>query len=203
NSDIITKGGDVDPRLSPVCQPIFGINAQTAPNAPNAIVATVILNSIVKNTGPGCIRIGGCDYHDGTQTTGDAKDLETGQYIGRAIEVAHRLKKPFVFQLLTDGGVYSRDGSRMWQGDAGDKSMTVLGYYNPTRAPEMRRLQVGHYTNGQGADRDVFFGGNTSLVAYAVFANYLQAMGKLGDFTKYVPADKFPRERLDEILLFA
>ncbi len=202
NSDIITKGGSVDPRQSQIFQQVFGINTQTASNNQNAIVATIALNTLMKNTGPGCLRIGGCDYHDGTQTTGDQKDLETGQMIGRSIEAAHRLKKPLVFQLLTDGGVYAREGTRMWQGDGGDKSMTVIGSYNPTRKPTMRRLQLGNYTNGQGADRDVFFGGNTSLVAYAVFANYLQTMGRLSDFEKFVAPDQFPRERLDDVLLF-
>ncbi len=69
--------------------------------------------------------------------------------------------------------------------------------------PKLIRTQVGHYTDGQGAERDTFIGKNTSIVAYATFANYLQLCGKLGDFSKYITNAEFPQEKLNDVLVFA
>lgn len=202
NVDLIAGGTDVDPRRVTAFQNLYNINPSSQPNSLEVRSATVVLNTLTKTAGPGALTIGGCDYHDGTQTTGDQKDLETGLQIGRAVEAAHRLQKPLMFQVVTDGGVYAVKGTRRWQGDAGDKSMTVIGYYDPKGAPKLIKTQIGHYTDGQGAERDTFVGKNTSVVAYAVFANYLNMCGKLGEFEKYVSNSEFPKDKLNDVLVF-
>jgi len=202
NATDTASGSSMDPRQQTITQQVYQINAGTQPNDVRAITATIALNAINGNAGPGVITVGGCDYHDGTQTTGDAKDLEMGQHIGRAIETAHRLKQPFFFNLITDGGVYSRRGSRNWQGDDGTKCMSVIGMYNPAGAPAMRRIQVGSYTDGQGVDRTTVIGASPAKAAYAVLANWLSAQGRLGEFERIAPAGVFSRTELESVLIF-
>ncbi len=164
-------------------------------------IAHLVINKV---SGPGVITIGGCDYHDGTQATGDAKDLEIGNNIGRAIELAHRRKTPLFIHIFTDGGVSAKTGSRDWLADDGEKSLSVIGFYDPASIPTYRTsnsMQIGHFTNGQGVNRDTLLGASPSLASYAVFANYLNLNGRLGDFNEYT-ARPFTSEGLDSILVF-
>lgn len=192
----------LDPRQDAKVATAYGINAQTNSRDPKAISAALAMNAIKGFSGPAVWTLGGCDYHDGTQTTGDGKDLAMGQEIGRAVETAFQLKRPFFFQLLTDGGVDAQPGSRQWRGDSGDKCMTVLGFYNPKAPVEMERLQVGHYTDGQGADRSTLVGSSPALVAYAVLANYLNCFGMLSKFNDYAPGIFTGAGELKSVLLF-
>lgn len=202
-SSINTK--DLDPRSNSLTQKLYGINELSSSRDSKVIAAAITLNLILGNTGPSVITIGGCDYHDGTSTTGDIKDLEIGQTIGRAVELAHAYKKPLFIQVITDGGVYSISGSRNWQGDSGSKSMSVMGLYNPVSVPVYQNgtTQVGHYTNGQGVERSTFIGDSPALAASAAFLNYLNACGKIGDIEKYIPRGTFSNDELKELLLFA
>lgn len=192
----------LDPRLDATTSAVYQLQQNSNPADSNSVAATLSMNTIKANSGPSTWTLGGCDYHDGTQTTGDGKDLEMGVQIGRAIELAFRLRKPFFFQLLTDGGCDSSPGSRSWRGDSGDKCMTVIGYYSPTAPPKMTRQQVGFYTDGQGAERSTLIGSEPALVGYAVLANYLNIHGKLSDFRTLAPG-VFPQEKqLKSVLLF-
>lgn len=193
---------NVDARKDVNIQEVYGINENTASSDRSARIATVVMNVLQKTCGPSALVVGGCDYHNGTQTTGDSKDLEIGETVGRAIESAHRLQKPLVMQILTDGGVSSRAGSRVWSGEAGDKCMTVLGVYHPDGAIPMKRQQVGSYTDGQSADMNSIVGRSTSKVAYATLANYLHLCGKLDLFRKVVDSSEFPHSQVQDVLLF-
>lgn len=193
-----------DPRLEPNFQALYNLNAATPATSADAVSATVVMNVLKGQTGPGCITIGGCDYHDGTQATGDGKDLQTGHEIGRAVEAAYRMGKPLAFQLVTDGAVYPRKGTRIWQGDSGDKSLTLFGLFQPAgmnRRAQQRRLQVGCFTAGQGADRSTLVGSDPIRAGYASFANYLALCGSVGDFNSYFP-NVFTAAELDSVLLF-
>ena len=196
--------GKIVTELSPLSNQnavqVYQIN-QNNPTNENSVFASVAYNVIQGHTGPGVITIGGCDYHDGSQTTGDGKDREMGQQIGRAVELAYRLQKPLFFQLLTDGGVSSTPGTRNWTSDSNLRSMTVIGYFNPKRAPEQRRVQVGEYTDGQTVNQNTLVGDEPSKVANAVLANYLSACGKINEFEK-VAQTVFRNSDLDSILIF-
>ena len=192
----------LDPRQDTAAQGVYQINANTEPGNANAVAAAVSMNALRGYSGPGVWTLGGCDYHDGTQTTGDARDGDMGVQIGRAVELAFRLKKPLFFQLLTDGGCASGENTRNWNSDAGGKGMTVVGYYHPDAPPKIKKQQVGHYTDGQGAERSTLIGSEPALVAYAVFANYLNICGKLGDFGSYAPGVFTGAGQLDSVLIF-
>ena len=66
----------------------------------------------------------------------------------------------------------------------------------------MIRKQVGRYTEGQGADRSTLTGNSPSLVAYAVFANYLNCCGMLGSFPEFAPGVFTGAGELKSVLLF-
>lgn len=192
----------IDPRTDDVFKALYGIDASTKATSADAIFAGIVMNVLRGNCGPGVLTIDGCDYHTGVQTDGDAKDLQIGREIGRAVEAACRLGRPLFLQLLTDGGLYASPGTRNWLSDAGDKSMTVIGYFNPAAAPAQRRLQVGAFTDGQSADRSTAVGSDPSLAAYAAFANYLNVSGKLARFAEVVPGVPFDDETLKSVLIF-
>lgn len=186
----------VDPAQDPMAAQVFNGVAENASSA-------VIYNAINRNCGPGVIGIDGCDYHDGTQTTGDAKDLEIGQTVGRAVELAARLKKPLFFALVSDGATYSDQGTRIWRGDAGQKGLAVMGYYHPTKTPELRRAQIGNFTDGQGVNRESYVGAEPRRVAYTIFANYLSVNGKVGQFEQLAGVTGFDPSQVDLHLAFA
>jgi len=192
--------GEVDPRLNSDCQQIFGITA--ASNGGITRIPTIMYNVIKGNTGPGAIVIGGCDYHDGTQTTGDAKDVEIGTDIGQACELAQRLGKKLFFAIISDGSVYSDQGTRVWRGDSGSKGLAVVGYLDPSGPPAMRRQQVGYFKDGQGVERGTYVGNSPDKVAYSILANYLSACGQMSKFTEVVSESEFSAAELNNHLIF-
>ncbi len=191
----------MDPRQDAVCAQIYGLKPDT--KSEEAKAAAIAYNVIKGNTGPGALTIEGCDYHDGTQATGDAKDLEIGQNIGRAVELAYKMGKPLYFAVISDGATYSDPGTRIWRGDAGTHGLAIAGFFHPTRVPEMRKLQLGHFTSGQAVDRSTYVGAEPKRAAYALFLNYLAAHGEAGQFSRYVNETEFSSSEIDAHLLFA
>lgn len=192
----------LDPRQDEFAQRVYQINGGTDASSRAAVAAALTMNTLKGYSGPSTWTLGGCDYHDGTQTSGDQKDLEIGIEIGRSVELAYQTGKPFFFQLLTDGGCGAVMNTRQWGSDAGDKCMTVMGYFDPKGPPKMIRDQVGHYTDGQGAERATLIGSDPQLVGYAVLANYLNICGKLADFHTYAPGVFTGAGQLDKLLIF-
>lgn len=195
------SAADLDPRINPVVSQIYGLNQNSPSASVRVLRSALVFNVLTQKTGPGVITIGGCDYHDDSQTTGDAKDLEIGLEIGNAIEAAHRLKTPLFIQIITDGGIYSVENTRRWRGDSVEKCMTVIGYYHPSSAPEYQgRIQVGSFNNDQGSDGKGPVKGNAALAGYAAFANYLNVAGLVQDFSRHAPG-VFSPEELDSVLI--
>lgn len=203
-----TKG---DPTQSE--EMIAAYNLNNNPNEATRVEAGIVYNVLQGYTGPGVITIPGCDYHDGTQTTGDNKDLEIGTKIGQAIHAAHLLGQPFFFQIITDGGVYapgSDNYDRRWLGDQNLHSLTVIGYYDPRGKTQMRRLQVGHYTpNAQlkiataeeEARGENFISKKPENMVLAVLANYLHLHGAVGEF-QALSGSRLDTNIIDELLVF-
>jgi hypothetical protein len=192
----------IDPRADDIFKKIYTIDQNTDPTNAEAVFAGVVMNVLRGNCGPGVLTVDGCDYHTGVQADGDAKDLQIGQEIGRAVEAASQLGKPLFLQILTDGGISADSGTRNWNGDAGDKGMTVIGYFNPQAAPAQLRFQIGAFADGQSADRETAVGSDPSLAAFGVFANYLNVCGMLGSFDDIVPGRPFDADTLKSLLVF-
>ncbi len=167
------------------------------------IEASIVLNVLSGYTGPGAITIDGCDYHDGGFATGDRKDLEIGLKIGRAIHAAHLLKKPLMFQLITDGGVTapgSDNFDRSWRGDSNQRSMSVLGFFHPEKSVKMRRQQTGSYTDGGVVEIATDFGKGPEKMVTAVLLNYLEAHGQIG-MAEQVLGRRVGSYEIDELLV--
>ncbi|OQW52128.1 MAG: hypothetical protein A4S09_08950 [Proteobacteria bacterium SG_bin7] len=199
--DFLAGIDSLDPRKNATVKAVYKINENTASSEVNAVTAALTMNSLMGQSGPGVWTLGNCDYHTGNSTDGDRQDELMGIQIGLAVELAHQMKKPLFFQLLTDGGC-DANGERNWTGDSGDKCMTVIGYYKPNGTPKMRRTQVGHYTDGQGAERGTLIGSEPALVGYAVFANYLNICGKIDDFSTYAPGVFTGPGQLESVIIF-
>jgi hypothetical protein len=198
---------NVDPRKNPIFQKIYGIDENTLPTAVTAKRATIVMNVLKKNTGPGTIMIEECDVHAYNGGNAENKDLEVGIEIGRAVVAAHLLRTPLFIQILSDGGVYSappdpkRPFDRIWKGDAGDKSLTVMGYFHPDGPKTSKRVQLGHYTNDQSADLRTVIGNSPEKVGYAVFANYLNICGRLSEFPEK-HRGIFTEDELNDLIVF-
>jgi hypothetical protein len=201
---LATKSINVDPRLDKDARDVFGLNEDQGTKENAILQASIVLNSLNLNVGPGVITIGGCDYHDNTSATGDAKDEEIGVLIGRIIELASRKGKKVFLQIITDGGVDSVPGSRVWRGDSGERSMGAIGFFDPKRAITYKTAnssQIGFYNKTETADRSSLIGASPRLAAYAAYANYLNISGKIQDYEKYMPGI-FSKEELESILIF-
>ena len=199
-----TMGGalDLDPRKDPIFQGLYGINSNSNTVDTNVIRASITRSVIKGISGPGAITISGCDYHNG-QAAGDTKDLEIGLEIGRAVEAAHKLEAPLFIQIITDGGNYPLPNTRNWAGDSNETCMSVIGYYNPKGPVNFinGKMQLGNYTEAQGADRSTLIGESAPLAAHAVFANYLQIDGRTNEFMD-IAKNVFNKEQLQSVLMF-
>ncbi|HUP57189.1 MAG TPA: hypothetical protein VM598_07030 [Bdellovibrionota bacterium] len=201
-------GNIVDARLNAVMQSVYGITATS--NNTNAIRASITYNVLANNTGPGCITIGGCDYHGNDRVTvTDPKDFEIGRELGRVLEAAARMGKAVVVAGITDGAVVSDTtpnaaGFMQWSGDSGGRSLAFMACYKPTGKPTILKSQIGYYTSGQVADRASFFGNNPAQVSYVILANYLRLCGK--DPAQVIPnvisAGTFNTAQLPNVLGF-
>jgi hypothetical protein len=175
----------------------------------NAIFGSIAYNVLQGNTGPGVVSFGDFDYHNKGQQVADAKDQEAGQQIGRAVELAARLGKPLFFQIITDGGVSATPGTRDWASDSNQRSMTIIGFFDPKGAPKQRRIQVGEYTDGGVVNQEILLGGKAVFfgesapvnIANMVLANYMSACGKLNDFEK-VAQTPLRAGDLESVLIF-
>jgi len=202
NIDYTTPVQGLDSRQDAIFRNAYGINPGTNPSDLLAVTSTIAMNVIKGNTGPGAIMLGGYDYHDSTQTTGDGRDFLAGQQIGMAVQAAFDSGKSLVFQVLTDGGLASADGTRNWKDDSNEKGLTVVGVIRPQGAASMRKTQLGSFTAGQGADTTSLFGVDTKLVALSVFANYLSLSGKINLFESVVTGSSLSSTNLDQVLMF-
>jgi hypothetical protein len=200
--DFLSGVQGLDPRQDDIAQAVYRIDQNTTPDDMQAVTAGLVMNSVRGYSGPATWTLGDCDYHTNSSADGDARDLQMGQQIGLALEFAFRAQRPFFFQLLTDGGNTAEGGSRNWSSDSSEAAMTVIGYFDPKGPVDVQRVQIGQYTDGQGADASSLIGNDPALVAYAVFANYLNLLGRIGEFANFAPGIFTGKGELDSVLIF-
>ncbi len=193
-------------------QTIWGVNAGTAPTAQANIFGSIAFNVIQGFSGSGTLEIGGCDYHDNSRTTGDAKDLEIGTAIGRVLATAEALGKPVFIYVISDGSVsstVSAASNSAWVSDRGESGTAYMLCYKPAARPITEGVdgapawQVGSFTNGQVVDTTVasIVGGDVEKAASAVVANWLSASGQLS-LVSQATNSKISGTEVDKILRF-
>jgi hypothetical protein len=176
----------IDPRLDSDAMKIYGINSSSSGSAQNVVYATLALNAVLGNSGPVCMTIGGCDYHNGGQTTGDAVDTTIGQTIAQALQLAYAKGQKVTFIVYTDGGIYSDYGTRNWRGDDNQHGLAVFGVMDPAGKPAMAKTQIGYYNAAQVTDPSLTIGNNALMACHALFLNYLAVAGMADQYGSIV-----------------
>ena len=186
NVDLVhTGGGDVNPfavagTTADQLAAIWGIQ-KTDTRSQNAIFGAMIYNGLVGNASTVNLNLGGYDYHDSTRTTGNTRDLEAGQIVGKILQSAEMLGKPCFIYICADGATVSAESSTAdgaWMSDRGIAGMQYMLSYSPAGRPVTSGTQVGGFNEGQAADGAFPTSGDGSMAAQAVFANYAALNGQ-------------------------
>lgn len=209
--EVLVQNNVVDPRLDASVgasmSTLWGVNANTAVNNRSMIFSSSVYNVLNGQAGAASLELGGYDYHDNTRTTGDARDLDAGLNAGMILQSAYLMNKPLFLYIVSDGAVSSANSATRnspWVSDRGTAGMSYILYFNPQGRQATKSYQLGWFTSGQVADDRFITGGSAELAAAAVFANYLQLNGKLGQFTNIVQsASLSTTAQLDSVVKFA
>ncbi len=179
--------------------PIFSASDFSDPDvAMTATVMKLVLNGFA---GAGTIALGGFDYHDNTRATGETRNFQAGQMIGAVLEYAHRIGKPVMIYVLSDGSLTSssmvdtsaagRD-KLAWQGDASSVAATFFLVYSPNGRPAPRNgaasQQIGYFSS-DGAVVSTSSPGSNAVVQLVemVVLNYMALHGTEGQFGTLFP----------------
>jgi hypothetical protein len=188
-----------DPNIIGGTTPIF-----TASDfSDNDVAATATVMKLVLDgyAGAGTITLGGYDYHDGTRATGETRNFKAGQMIGAVLEYAHRVGKPVMIYVFSDGSLTSTGmvdsstagrGKLGWQGDNSSVASTFFLAYSPSGRPSLRNGAAGQQIGYFSADGSVVSTGSpaansvTQLVELLLL-NYMGLMGTDGQFSTLFP----------------
>jgi hypothetical protein len=191
-----------DPALVGQANSIFTMNELTGDSKLNraATYSKAIVNGY---GGAGVIELGGYDYHNGTRSRGEQRDFEAGQTMGASIEYAHRMNKPLIVYVSSDGSVRSDgqiDGSAggrdkgVWRGDSGSNSAAFMLAYNPSGRPAMSAIgnQLGSYIPDGVANTTANLVSNSPTnLAYWAILNFMALNGDAATFATEFPDNPF------------
>lgn len=205
NSELVgSDSSHLDPALNQAIADIWGINAGTNKGNRDYIFASLVYNVLQNNSASANLNMGGYDYHNGTRTSGDQKDNDAGVMIGRILRSFAAMNKKAFLTVTTDGAVTgpSEEADGIWTSDRGSAGCLYMIAYDPTKAPEAKSFQLGHFNQGQGADESFITSGTVEKAIAGMFANYLSFSGQTGLIEKALPR-VFSTSDLDKVLIFA
>jgi hypothetical protein len=216
SSDLITIFGDpsaLDPESdslirsdNPADTPILTANELNQSEfRKTASIMKLVLEG---HAGAGTMTFGGYDYHNGTRTTGDAKDFRVGECIGTILEYAERNPRVnnLMIYLFSDGSVFSdgqadngANGKGVWRGDNSSTACAVMLVYQKTAKPTLvtayeTTRQIGHFRSSGTVETDASAGGNSAsnnpeALAQMVALNYMALHGEEGNFMSTFPGN--------------
>ncbi len=206
NTNLIanTSSLNIDPLGNAAFAAVWNINGNTNKASQDFVFASMVYNACTGNASTVNLEVGGCDYHNGTRTSGDAKDLEIGTVLGNVLQSLAVMGKKGFITFSTDGAVTSMDSDvpgAAWASDRGVASGGYMMSYDPKGPHVMKGFQLGNYTSGQAADDTFLTGGTAELASAASFCNYMAFNGKLGLVESYLPR-VFSAAELDLITKF-
>lgn len=199
----IISGANVDPVSNAAVATRWGINAGTAANNEARVFASMVYNGILGQAGTVNLDRGGYDYHDGTRTTGDNRDREAGQLIGRVLDTARILGRKVMVYVTSDGSVVSNEAAAPgapWTSDRGGAGLAMMFFFDPARRPATSGFQIGDYLAGQVANDKTVVGNSPELAAQAVFANWARFSGNMALFDQVVGRGAFDAATLSSIV---
>lgn len=214
--------------LNPMTNPTDGALIAKVYDAPLTNVdqrVANILNLLTKRiAGAATIEIGGCDYHNGTATSGHERDKTIGRNMGLAIRMAAERNQPIFMHLFTDGGVTGDAAGQVdpemptrtvWRSDDGVRSAAMMLVFHPNRKRvnvgdnehsnfllSGKTRQIGYYKIAGGtAIESHSLANNVSKLWIAVILNYMATLVNSTDDEKivYEVGEKF-KEQFGAIL---
>ncbi len=188
-----------DPNIIGGATPIF--TAADFSDGDVASTATVMKLVLDGYAGAGTITLGGYDYHDGTRATGERRNFKAGQMIGAVLEYAHRVGKPVMIYVFSDGSLTSTGmvdnsaggrGKLGWQGDNASVASTFFLAYSPTGRPALRNgvagQQIGYFSSdGSVVSTSSPAANSVTQLVELVILNYMGLTGTDGQFTTVFP----------------
>lgn len=203
NADLIANQGnlDVTPLNNARMSTLYNINQNTNTGSAAFVKASVAYNVLNSKASYGSLVEGGCDGHNGTRATMDARLLQIGMEVGRLIESAVALDKKLFLYITTDGGMTgpeSNDPGSAWASDRGLMGCGYIIAYDPKQESRASTTQLGYFTSGQAAAEDTVWGSDVERWAAVVFLNYLSFNNQL-NLLETVIGRKFEPTQIDAV----
>jgi hypothetical protein len=192
--DPATLDATKDTNITGGAAPIFtATDFQDGDVAATATIMKLVINGFAA---AGTISMGGYDYHDGTRATGEMRNFKAGQMIGAVLEYAHRVGKPVMIYVFSDGSLTSTGmpdtsvdgrGKLGWQGDNQSVASTFFLVYSPKGRPQLRNgvagQQIGYFSSdGSVVDTSSPVANNVTSLVQAVVLNYMGLLGTDSQF---------------------
>ena len=189
----------LDPNIIGGATPIF--TASEFSDSDVQKTATVMKLVLDGYAGAGTITLGGYDYHDGTRATGEDRNFKAGQMIGAVLEYAHRVGKPVMIYVFSDGSLTSTGmvdnsaggrGKLGWQGDSASVASTFFLVYSPTGRPQLRNgvagQQIGYFSSdGSVVSTSSPAANAVNQLVQVVILNYMGLAGTDSQFPTLFP----------------
>ena len=203
NANLIANQGnlDVTPLNNARMRTLYNINQNTNQGSAAFVKASVAYNVLQSKAAYGSLVEGGCDGHNGTRATMDARLLQIGMEVGRLIESAVALQKKLFLYITTDGGMTgpeSNDAGSPWASDRGLMGCGYVIAYDPKQESRATTTQLGWFVNGQAAGDDTVWGSDVERWAAVLFINYLSFNNQLS-LLESVIGRKFESNQIDSV----
>ncbi len=202
NADVVgADTSNLNPTSNADFATVWGINNNTSTRSRDFVSASIVFNVLNNKTGVANINLGGYDYHNGTRTTGDQRDLEAGEMIGKVLSSFQVLNKKAFLIVTTDGAVTGPDSQAggIWTSDRGGGGALYMMAYDPAGPPMSNSFQLGYFNEGQSAEESFITGGNPERALAGIFANYLAFCNRLSLVQSVIPRF-FTSTDLDKII---
>lgn len=178
----------VDPNQDALARQAFPNMANNGDQRKTATMAKLILDGYI---GVGTVEKGGYDYHDNTRASGEIRDFEIGDLIGRVLELAALKQKDILIYVFTDGGVAANGmtddsangrGKIPWTGDSSQRSSSFMLLYRHAGKATLKtanKRQIGAFNDSGAVDTTATLISNSvTNLSKAVVANYLSLSGQ-------------------------
>lgn len=189
----------IDASQDPMVTQAFN-NLNNGDQRKTATIAKLVLDGHI---GVGVIEKGGYDYHNKTRATGEIRDFDAGELIGRIMTLANLKQKNVLIYVITDGGVVAREeidnsndgrGKYTWTGDSGQRSSAFMLLYRHAGRATLRNgiRQIGYYKESGGVENTATPASNSSTnLSKLITANFLALHGEEGSLSNVVGDNPF------------
>lgn len=211
SQDLISQysADSIDASLDPLVAQAFD-NLNDSNQRKTATIAKLVLDGHI---GVGTVEKGGYDYHNRTRATGEVRDFDAGELVGRIVRLAALKERNVMIYVYTDGGITSRAetddsqegrGKFIWTGDSGQRSSAFMLVYRHAGRATLRNgtRQIGHFKESGSVENTATPASNSSLnLCKLITANYLALHGEEGMLEQVVGDNPFG-QNLAQYLIF-